>query len=443
MENKLGTMNMKKLVVEMSLPLMASLLMQSLYNIVDSIFVAKLSKDALTATSLAFPMQLMMIATGVGTAVGVNALLSRSIGAREHERTNNIAVTGIILSLLSSVIFTVIGLFFSGSFIGLFSNDLEISLMAKEYLSICLVFCQGSLVATMYQRFLQSEGNSFYSMVSLMSGAIVNIILDPIMIFAMNMGITGAAVATVTGQYVAAITGIILNYKFNKSVHPKLSIYHFETDIVAGIYRVGLPTIVTQAIGSLMVSGVNALLIGYSDSTVAFFGVYYKLQSFLFMPMNGLGQGLIPIVGYNYGARKYERIKEAFRFALPVGCVIALIMAVIFMVFPKELLSLFNADSQMLNIGVNALRIMSVSFVFASVTIILGYGLSGLGNGVINMVSAFIRQLLIPLVLIYVIGKVFGLDYIWYSFVISEFVALIYSSVSSLRYSKKKGIEII
>lgn len=443
MENKLGTMKMSKLVLQMSLPLMTSLLIQSLYNIVDSIFVAKLSKDALTAASLAFPMQLMMIATGVGTAVGVNALLSKSIGAKENERTNNIAISGIILSLLSSLIFTFIGLFFSKLFISLFSKDVNIYGMAYKYLSICLIFCQGSLVATMFQRFLQSEGNSFYSMVSLMSGAIVNIILDPIMIFSMNMGITGAAVATVIGQYVAAISGIILNYKFNKVVQPNLKTYHFDKSIILGIYKVGLPTIVTQAIGSIMVSGVNALLITYSASAVAFFGVYYKLQSFLFMPMNGLGQGLIPIVGYNYGAKKRERIKEAFRFALPLGALIAIIMTLIFMFFPKELLSLFNADEEMLSIGISALRIMSLSFVFASITIILGYGLSGIGNGVINMVSAFIRQLVIPLILIYIIGNLFGLSYVWYSFVISEIIAMVYALISALNYSKKKNIAII
>lgn len=395
-ENKMGVMPMPKLVITMSLPLMLSLLIQSLYNIVDSIFVAKLSESALTATSLVFPIQLLMIAVGVGTGVGVNAALSKNIGAKNTAMVENIAMTGVLLSLFSTVVFMVLGFTCTGIFVHAFTKDETIAEYSIQYLSICMIFCVGSLVSTMFQRFLQSVGDTFYSMVSLIAGAVTNIILDPIMIFGWfgvpAMGVRGAAIATVIGQCVSAAVAIWLNAVKNPTVKIKWKGYKLNKAVVAQIYKVGLPTIITQSIGSIMVAAINAILMPFSSTAVAFFGVYYKLQNFLFMPMNGLGQAAIPIVGYCYGSKNYNRIKEAIRTILPIAIGIALAATVIFMVFPSALLGLFSPSKEMLSIGVPALRIISITFALASVTMILGYSMSGLGTGMVNMLGTALRS---------------------------------------------------
>jgi putative MATE family efflux protein len=275
---------------------------------VDSIFVAMLSEEALTATSLAFPMQMLMIAVGVGTGVGVNAVLSKNIGAGNQEKIENAAMTGVVLSLISTLVFVVIGILCTKPFIRAFTENDVIAEYGISYLSICMIFCLGSLVSTMFQRFLQSAGDTFYSMLSLIAGAVTNLILDPVLIFGFAgipaMGVRGAAIATVIGQWVSAIVAIWLNAAKNPAVRIRLNGYHMDNKTVADIYKVGLPTIITQSIGSIMVASINAILMPFSSSAVAFFGVYYKLQNFLFMPMNGLGQAAIPIVGFSYGAKK-------------------------------------------------------------------------------------------------------------------------------------------
>lgn len=443
-QNKLGTMNMTKLVIDMSLPLMFSLLIQSLYNIVDSIFVARLGENALTATSLAFPIQLLMIAVSVGTSVGINSLLSKTVGAKEYEKTGMVATTGVILALIGMLVFMVAGLVFARNFVMMFTDDILIYDDCYHYLFICMIFCGGTFLGTMYQRFLQSVGFSFESMLSLCAGAICNLVLDPIMIFGYfglpAMGVSGAAIATIIGQWVCAFVAIWLNNKKNKYVKLQIRNYHFDPNIVIAIYKVGLPTIVTQALGSLMVSSINGILISYSSTAVAFFGIYFKLQNFLFMPMNGLGQAEIPIIGYNFGAKKYDRIKDTFKCSIPIAVVIALISTVVFMLCPTFLLSLFNANENMMNIGIPALRIISVTFVFAAVTIVLGYGMSGVGNGMVNMISTFIRQLLIPVIFVYFIAKYFGVNYVWYAFWVSEVLGFIYAIYASRKTLKKINI---
>jgi putative MATE family efflux protein len=442
--NKLETMAMPKLVVNMSLPLMVSLLVQSLYNIVDSIYVARLSEQALTATSLVFPMQMLMIAVGVGTGVGVNAVLSRSIGAKDTDMVENVATTGLVLSLISAVVFMLIGVFCTKAFVYTYTQDETIAKYSIQYLSICLIFCVGSLVATMFQRFLQAVGDSFYSMVSLIAGAVTNIMLDPIMIFGLlgcpAMGVSGAAIATVIGQWVSAGTAIWLNHVKNPTVNLRFRGFQMKKSVVAQIYKVGLPTIITQSVGSLMVASINAILMPFSSTAVAFFGVYYKLQNFLFMPMNGLGQAAIPIVGYSYGAKNYKRIREAIRTTLPIAVVIALLASVIFMAVPSTLLSLFSASSEMLAIGVPALRIISVTYALSAVTMILGYSMSGLGNGVVNMMGTALRQLIIFVPLAYVFASQFGIDKVWYSIWISESLAVIYAILASRKVMKAHGI---
>ena len=443
-KNKMGDMPMPRLMVNMSLPLMISLLIQSLYNIVDSIFVARLGQDALTAVSLAYPVQILMIAVSVGTSVGINSLLAKSIGAKDEELTGNAATTGVLLALAGTVVFMVLGAVGTGFFVKMFTKDPKIGGACAEYLYICMLFCLGTFVGTMFQRFLQSVGNTFDSMLSLIAGAVANLILDPILIFGMfgvtALGVRGAAIATVVGQWIAAISAVLLNRFRNPAVQPRRKGFRLEKRIVADIYRVGLPTIITQALGSVMVSAINAILMPVSAAAVAFFGVCYKLQNFLFMPMNGLGQAAIPIVGYNYGAGQPERVRAAFRTALPGACGIAVLAAAVFCAVPGPLLRLFDADAQMLAIGIPALRIISVTFVFASATMILGYAASGLGNGVINMMGTGLRQVILLVPLIWILVKTAGVSAAWYAFWFAEPAAAAYAAVSSLRLLKKRGI---
>jgi putative MATE family efflux protein len=442
--NKMERMPMPRLVANISLPLMVSLLVQSLYNIVDSIFVAKLSEEALTATSLVFPVQLLMIAVGVGTGVGVNAVLSKNIGAKNTEMVENIATTGVVLSLLCTVIFMVLGLTCTGLFVRLFTQDEQIAEYAEQYLSICMIFCVGSLVSTMFQRFLQAVGDAFYSMLSLIAGAVTNIILDPIMIFGLvgcpALGVRGAAIATVIGQCVSALVAIWLNAAKNPAVNLQKKGYRMHGDVVAQIYKVGFPTIVTQAIGSVMVAAINAILMPFSATAVAFFGVYYKLQNFLFMPMNGLGQAAIPIVGYSYGSKNYARVREAIRTILPIGIVLSVVAGVVFALFPAQLLGLFSASAEMLAIGVPALRIIASTFGFASVTMILGYSMSGLQNGMVNMVGTALRQLVLFVPLAYGFASRFGVEKVWYAMVISEILAAVYAIFAARRVMKQRGV---
>jgi putative MATE family efflux protein len=435
-------MPMPQLVANLSLPLIISLLVQSLYNIVDSIFVAKLSEPALTATSLVFPVQLLMIAVGVGTGVGVNAVLSRNIGAKKIATVEAVATTGILLSLLSAVVFMLLGIFGTSAFVNLFAPDEEVAAYSVQYLSICMIFCAGSLVATMVQRFLQSVGDAFYSMISLVAGALTNLLLDPILIFGLlgmpALGVRGAAIATVIGQWVSAAVAIWLNLQKNPVVHVRLKGYRPELGVILQIYKVGLPTIITQALGSLMMAAANAILLPFSGTAVAFFGVYYKLQSFLFMPMNGLGQAAIPIVGYSFGAKKYSRIGEALRIMLPAAVAISLVITLVFELFPATLLGFFSPSREMLALGVPALRIIAPTFALGAVTIILGYSMSGLGSGVINMVGTALRQLVIFIPLVYVLAAHFGIDKVWYAFWVSEIVAVCYAIIAAGRTMRKK-----
>ena len=438
--NKLAEMPIRPLLYTMAVPLMLSLLVQSLYNIVDSIFVARLSETALTAASLVYSIQFLMIAVGVGTAVGLNALLSRKIGEHKPEEACRAATTGLFLMLLTSLIFSIVGIFLSDTIASKMAANPELQALCKQYLSINLVYCWGIFLQTYGQRLLQAVGDTVLSMISLIIGAVLNIILDPIMIFGLlgcpAMGIRGAAIATVIGQMVGAIAALLFNRFRNPIIHVHLKNYHFKWQDVADIYRVGLPTIIMQAIGSIMTFAVNSILLPVSATAVAFFGIYYKLQNFLMMPINGLGQAAIPIVGYNYGDKKYQRVQQTWKILLPTGAIIALCGTVIFWCFPGQLLQLFSASQEMLTLGIPALRIISVSFVMAAITILCGYFASGLGNGIINMISAAIRQLilLVPCLLIFL--KISGISHGWYAFWIAEIVACIYSYCMSHKLLK-------
>ncbi|MGN1202558.1 MAG: MATE family efflux transporter [Eubacterium sp.] len=445
-ENKMGIMPVPKLVISMSFPIMISMLVQSLYNIVDSIFVAKISEDALTATSIAYSAQMLQIAVAVGTGVGVNALISRRLGAKRFNEANEAATTGLILTIASSLIFVLWGIFATEPFIKQFSTDENIVSLGTSYLRICQIFSTGIFLGTLTQRLLQATGRTFSSMMAQLAGAVVNIILDPIMIFGLlgcpKMGIAGAATATVIGQWSAAVIGLILNYVQNKEIHFVFRNFRLKKENVVQIYKVGAPTILTQAIGSIMMAAMNAILVMLSSTAVAFFGVYFKLQSFLLMPMNGLGQGSLPIVGYNFGAGNEKRVKDTCKTSMAIGLIIAVIGMMIFMILPKQLLGLFSASEAMIKIGVPALRIIAVSIIFIPFSMITGYVISGLGNGMVNMLSTAIRQLilLVPFVLLF--GKAGGIGTVWFAFWISEAAAFIFAVICLKKEFKKMSEQI-
>ena len=438
--NKLAEMPIRPLLYTMAVPLMLSLLVQSLYNIVDSIFVARLSETALTAASLVYSIQFLMIAVGVGTAVGLNALLSRKIGEHKPEEACRAATTGLFLMIFTSLIFSMIGIFLSDTIATKLAANSELQELCKQYLSINLVYCWGIFLRTYAQRLLQAVGDTVLSMLSLIIGAVLNIILDPIMIFGLlgcpAMGVRGAAIATVIGQIAGAIAALLFNRFRNPIIHVRLKNYHFMWQDVADIYRVGLPTIIMQAIGSIMTFVVNRILLDVSATAVAFFGIYYKLQNFLMMPINGLGQAAIPIVGYNYGDKNYQRVQQTWKILLPTGAIIALCGTVIFWCFPGQLLQLFSASSEMLLLGIPALRIISISFVISAITILCGYFSSGLGNGIINIVGAAIRQLILLVPCLWIFIKISGISHGWYAFWIAEIIACIYSYCMSHRLLK-------
>lgn len=441
-ENKMGIMPIPKLVITMSFPLMVSMLVQSLYNIVDSVFVAQIDEAALTATSIAYSAQMLQIAVAVGTGVGVNALVSRRLGAKKYEEANAAATLGFYLSVLSSLVFVVWGIFGTEAFIRCFSSDEAIIAYGISYLKICQIFSTGIFLGTLTQRLLQATGRTLSSMFAQMAGAVVNIVLDPVLIFgyfgAPALGIAGAAIATVIGQWAAAIIGLVLNHVQNKEIHFIWKGFRFQKGDFISIYKVGAPTILTQAFGSFMLAGMNLILGAYSDTAVAFFGVYYKLQNFLFMPVNGLGQGSLPIVGFNAGAKKRERVEAACRTALKLAAGIACVGVLIFESIPGILLSFFQAGDEMMQIGIPALRIIAPTFVLAAVTMVMGYLISGLGNGMVNMIGTAIRQLVILLPCVWLLRQILGIDAVWFAFWISETAAACYAFLRLRQHLRKE-----
>ena len=427
-ENKMGTQPIGRLMITMSLPIMISMLVQALYNIVDSIFVAKIHKDALTAVSMAFPIQTLMIAVGAGTGVGIKALLSKSLGEKNFERANRSANNGIFLAFISFLLFVVIGLCTTGIFYDFQTDNEAIRQYGKDYLYIVTMASLGIFMQMTFENLLQSTGKTIYSMYTQGAGAIINLILDPCLIFGWGpfpeMGVSGAALATVIGQFVAAGLGLLLNIKVNKELVISLKKYPPEKKTCKQIYAVGLPSIIMQSIGSVMTFALNKILIGYSDTAVAVLGVYFKLQSFIFMPIFGLNNGYIPIIAYNYGARKKKRIIKAFKCGALLAVSIMAVGMVIFLTIPDVLLGFFEADDEMLEIGVPALRIISAHFVLASFSIIMISTLQGLSKGIYSMIVSFSRQIIVLLPAAYILSKCFGLSAIWWAFPIAEVVSL-------------------
>lgn len=430
-ENKMGTMEVRRLILTMSLPIMISMLVQALYNIVDSMFVARVSEAALAAVSLCYPIQMIMVAVACGTGVGINALLSRYLGEKKREKASQVAMHGLFCAICNWLVFAVIGLFFSEAFLRLFSDDVQIIMMGISYMQICTICSFGVFVQITYERIMQSTGNTIYNMVIQGVGALINIILDPIFIFGLGpvpaLGTAGAAIATVIGQIVAMFLGIIITQKKVREIQLSVRGFHLDGMIMKAMYRIAIPAILMQSIMSFMTVMMNMILAPFSEMAVSVFSIYYKLQQFVFMAVLGMNNALIPILSYNYGANQMERIREGIRFALWMSCVIMAIGTVVFQLFPTQLLYLFDAKETLLSIGIPALRTISVSFVFAGISMVLCSVFQALGSPNHSLLVTLLRQMVILLPLAYGFSSAFGLDMCWWSFPITEVLCALLS----------------
>ncbi len=440
-ENKMGTMPINPLLIRMALPMMVSMLVHALYNIVDSMFVSYISEDALTAVSLAFPIQQLMIALGTGLGVGVNAVLSKALGERDFEKANRAAENGIFLAVVSFVIFFFVGLFFVDPFYASQTTDPEILQAGHDYLTVVCCCSIGMYMQIIVERLMQSTGRTVYSMITQGLGAIINIILDPIMIFGLlgfpAMGVKGAAVATVVGQIIAGAVGFWLNAAKNHDIQISFKGFLPDFKMIGNIFAVGIPSIIMQAVGSVMNYGMNQILIGFTSTATAVFGAYYKLQSFIFMPVFGLNNAMIPIIAYNYGAGQRKRVVQTIKSSAMLAVVIMLLGFGAMQLFPAPLLSIFNASEHMLAIGVPALRTISFSFIFAGYCIVMGSVFQALGNGVYSMITSIVRQIVVLLPVAFLLSLAGNVDLVWLSFPIAELFSLTLSTVFLVKINKK------
>ena len=440
-ENIMGTMNINPLLVKLSVPMMVSMLVQALYNVVDSIFVSHVSESALTAVSLAFSLQNVMIAVGVGTGVGVNALLSKSLGEKNQERANTTAENGIFLALCSYVIFFVIGLTCMKPYFYAQTSDPDIALQGIRYLRVCSVFSLGLFLQTMGEKLLAATGRTNLSMTSQLIGAVVNIVLDPIFIFGYCgealSGTTGAAVATVIGQFCGAGAAIFFNLKKNPDIQLDWHGFRPSADAIKRIYIVGLPSIAMQCVGSVMTFLMNKILMAFSATAVAVFGVYFKLQSFVFMPIFGMNNGMVPIISYNYGARRPDRVKKTIKLAMCYAEGIMLMGFLLFQFAPDKLLGFFAASDAMLAIGIPALRIICLHFLLAGMSIILSSSFQALGNGMFSLIVSICRQLVVLIPAAWLLSQTGNVNMVWWSFVIAELVSVVMSFALFAQLNKK------
>ena len=433
-ENKMGVMPINKLLI--------SMLVQALYNIVDSIFVSRINEYALRAVSLAFPIQSLMIAVSVGTAVGINAFLSRTLGEKEFEKANTIAVNGIFIELVSYFLFALIGIFVSRPFFVSQTSIVEVQEYGTVYLTICCTAGIGIFMQTAFERLLQSTGKTFHAMITQGVGAIINLILDPILIFGAfglpAMGVAGAATATVLGQMVAAVMAIGFNLKFNKDIHISFSGFRPNKGLIANIYKVGIPSIIMQAIGSVMTYGMNLILEAFGAAQTVF-GIYFKLQSFIFMPIFGLNNGMVPIIAYNFGAGSRERVVRTMKSSIMYAVCIMMVGLTVMELAPAQLIGLFDADatSELLVIGIPALRTICLSFCFAGYCIVVGSVFQALGNGVYSMIVSIARQLCVLLPVAWLFSLSGNVNLIWWAFPIAELASLGMSTFFLVRIYKK------
>ncbi len=423
-ENKMGTMPIGKLIITMSLPMIVSMLVQALYNVVDSVFISRYSQDALAAVSYAFPAQNLLIGFATGTGVGVNALLSKSLGEKNYKKANKTAANGLLLAGVAYLIFLVFGLFFAETFIRFQTKTPGVIDTGREYLSVCCIFSFGVFGEIMFERLMQSTGKTILTMFTQGVGAIINIILDPIFIFGLDMGAKGAAIATVLGQICAFILAIILNHHFNKEIRLTAPCFKPDFRIIGTIYAVAIPSILMVGIGSIMTTCMNKILNGFSDLAASVFGIYFKLQSFIFMPIFGLNNGVIPVIAYNYGARKRKRMLDAIKVAAIIAISVMLLGLLLMQIFPEQALMLFDAEADMLEIGVPALRTISLSFIFAGLCIVLGSSFQALGKGVYSMLVSFARQIVVLIPAAYLFSLSGDVNMVWWSFPLAEIASV-------------------
>ena len=428
-ENKMGVMPVNRLLITMSLPMVISMLVQALYNIVDSVFVAQINEAALTAVSMAFPIQNLMIAVAAGTGTGVNALLSKSLGEKNKRMVDDTANMGVFLAICSYAVFAIIGIFLSRIYFAAQISDTQIIEYGDEYMSVICLFSFGLFGQIITERLLQATGRTIFTMFTQGIGAIINIILDPILIFGLlglpAMGVTGAAAATVIGQIIAAILGFVCNAVYNHDITLSIKgIFTIDTTVISKVYRVGIPSIIMQSITSVMTFSLNKILAEFSSTAVAVFGVYYKLNSFIFMPVFGMNNGLVPILSYNYGARKPDRIKKTIKLGMKYAVAIMIFGLLLFELFPSGLLGIFDASQEMLSIGCVALRIIASSFVFAGVAIICSTVFQAIGNPLHSLIMSVCRQLLVIVPVAWLLSLSGRLELVWLAFPIAEFVSV-------------------
>ena len=437
--NKMGYMPINKLLITMSLPMMISMLVQALYNIVDSIFVSRINEYALRAVSLAFPIQSLMIAVSVGTSVGMTSYVSKCLGEREYDKANKTAVNGLFVEEISYLLFVLLGVFFSGPFFASQTDILEVRQYGTLYLTICCVCSIGVFTQVTFERLLQSTGKTIYTMYTQGAGALINLILDPVFIFGLGpfpeMGVAGAAAATVCGQIVAGALAVFFHVSYNKEL--KISFKGFRPDrfLISQIYKVGAPSIVMQAIGSVMTYGMNLILASFGCAQTVF-GVYFKLQSFIFMPVFGLNNGMVPIVAYNYGAGNRKRVLDAMKWAIAYAVSIMFAGILVMELFPGELFSMFDANEELLKMGVPALRIICLSFAFAGFCIVVGSVFQALGNGIYSMIVSIARQLCVLLPVAYLLSLSGNVNLVWWSFPIAELMSVAMTTFFLIRINR-------
>ena len=423
-ENKMGTMPVNKLLINMALPMMISMLVQALYNIVDSIFVARISEEALTAVSMAFPMQNLMIGVAGGVGVGTNALLSRALGEGRHEEADKMAVQGIFITACSYIIFLAIGLFFAREFFVIQGANEVIADYGYDYLSVILIVSFGCLFQMIFERLLQATGRTFYSMITQGTGAII--------------GIVGAAVATVAGQIVAAVMAVIFNIKVNKEIHITFKGFRPSGKRICNILFIGIPSVIMMAIGSVMTFCMNKILVVFTSTAVAVFGVYFKLQSFAFMPIFGMNSGMVPIIAFNYGAKREDRVIQTLKLAVMYAEIIMILFMIAVQIFPVPMLSIFSASSDMIRMGVPALRTISISFIFAGICIICSSFFQALGSSIYSMLVSFVRQIIFLVPCAYIFSRTGNVNLVWWAWPIAELASVALSVFFFVRVKKKK-----
>lgn len=438
--DKMGNTPMLRLILSMSLPTMFSMIIQAMYNIVDSVFVSSLGQDALTALSLAYPLQLMTISVAVGTGVGINSFISRRLGEKNQELANNGAANGIFISIISWLVFLLVGIFLTVPFFKLFNPTPGVMKYGVDYTSIILIFSVGVMVEIAIEKVLQATGNMIFPMIFQLIGAVTNIVLDPLFIFGIGpfprMEVAGAAIATVIGQILAMLFAIYIFFFKKHAVQVHVRNFKPSLKIIKNIYAVGFPSIIMQSISSVLVVGLNAILMGFSEAAVSVHGIYYKMQSFVFMPVFGLNQGLMPIMGYNFGAKNKDRLHSAIRYGCIIAAFIMLCGTVIFWVFPAQILSLFNANDDILNMGIKAMRFISLSFLPAAIDIIFSTTFQAVGKGFSSMILSLLRQLVFILPAALVLSN-FGVNAVWFAYPIAEVGALIVAIFLYTRINRK------